>query len=104
MHDRRTVADLHDRLSYECYLTDDLDATRSTSGSRARRCTTSTATSNGWAPRSAGCRGCPGSSAAGEDARRYADQAIATLEGLPPGHELAMALSNKAQLAMLAGE
>ena len=40
----------------------------------------------------------------GEDAQRYADQAIATLERLEPGAELAMAFSNKAQLAMLAGD
>ena len=39
----------------------------------------------------------------GEDADRYGDQAVATLEPLRPGHELAMAFSNKSQLAMLAG-
>lgn len=36
------------------------------------------------------------------EAYRYADAAIATLEPLPPGPELAMAYSNYAQLAMLA--
>ena len=39
----------------------------------------------------------------GAEADRYADLAVATLEPLGAGHELAMALSNKAQLAMLAG-
>ena len=39
-----------------------------------------------------------------EDAERYAAQAIQTLEPLPQCHELAMALSNRAQLHMLAGE
>jgi DNA-binding CsgD family transcriptional regulator/tetratricopeptide (TPR) repeat protein len=34
-------------------------------------------------------------------AERFAAEAIAVLETLPPGHELAMAYSNRAQLAML---
>ena len=38
------------------------------------------------------------------DAETYADQAIAVLEPLPPGAELAMAYSNRAQLRMLAGQ
>ncbi|MFT3790350.1 MAG: AAA family ATPase [Rudaea sp.] len=37
-------------------------------------------------------------------AARYAVEAIAVLEALPPGRELAMAYSNRAQLHMLAGE
>ena len=39
-----------------------------------------------------------------DDARRYALRAVATLEPLGDGHELAMAYSNMAQLSMLAGE
>ena len=35
-------------------------------------------------------------------AERYAAEAVATLEALPPGHALAMAYSNRAQLEMLA--
>ena len=38
----------------------------------------------------------------GEDARRYAAQAIEVLEAYPPGRELAWAYSNQAQLCMLA--
>jgi DNA-binding CsgD family transcriptional regulator/tetratricopeptide (TPR) repeat protein len=38
----------------------------------------------------------------GEDARRYAAQAIEVLETHPPGRELAWAYSNQAQLCMLA--
>jgi DNA-binding CsgD family transcriptional regulator/tetratricopeptide (TPR) repeat protein len=37
-------------------------------------------------------------------AERYTDQAIAVLEALPPGRELAMTYSNRAQLYMLSGE
>ena len=36
------------------------------------------------------------------EAERYADQAVELLHGLPPGKELAMAYSNRAQLSMLA--
>ena len=39
----------------------------------------------------------------GDDGRRYALRAVATLEPLGDGHELAMAYSNMAQLSMLAG-
>jgi len=38
----------------------------------------------------------------GDEARRYAIQAVAALESLGPSHELAMAFSNMSQLAMLA--
>lgn len=38
------------------------------------------------------------------DAERYAEEAVAVLETLPPGPELAMAYSNRAQLHMLASE
>jgi DNA-binding CsgD family transcriptional regulator len=37
-----------------------------------------------------------------QEADRYADEAVSVLETLPPGCELAMAYSNRAQLAMLA--
>jgi ATP/maltotriose-dependent transcriptional regulator MalT len=39
-----------------------------------------------------------------DSADQYAEQAIATLETLPPGKELAMAYSNRSQLHMLAEE
>jgi tetratricopeptide (TPR) repeat protein len=39
-----------------------------------------------------------------DDARRYGAEAVAELEPLPPGRELAMAYSNRAQLHMLANE
>ena len=38
------------------------------------------------------------------EAQRCADRAIAALEEMPPGHELAAAYSNAAQLRMLAGD
>ncbi len=38
------------------------------------------------------------------EADRYAAEAVAALEPLPPGPELAMAYSNRAQLAMLRGD
>ncbi len=40
----------------------------------------------------------------GQEAQRYIDRAIAILETLPPGPELAMAISAKSQLHMLAWE
>ena len=102
LHDRRTVADLHDRLSYECYLTDELQdaieertqalALHDLEGDLER-----VGAAQRWLSRFSWFFG------RGEDAQRYADQAIATLERLEPGAELAMAFSNKAQLAMLAG-
>ena len=102
VHGQGTVADLHDRLSYECYLIDDLDAALA---ERQRALVLheldhdleGVGASQRWLSRVSWFLG------RGEDARRYGDQAVATLEGLPPGHELAMALSNKSQLAMLAG-
>jgi DNA-binding CsgD family transcriptional regulator len=39
-----------------------------------------------------------------DDAITAAEQALAVLDSLPPGRELAMAISNRAQLYMLAGE
>jgi tetratricopeptide (TPR) repeat protein len=39
-----------------------------------------------------------------DEARSYAAEAVAALEPLPPGRELAMAYSNRSQLHMLAGE
>ena len=102
LHDRRTVADLHDRLSYECYLTDELaDAIEERRAALALHDLEGDLERVGaaqrWLSRFSWFFG------RGEDAQRYADQAIATLEGLEPGHELAMAYSNKAQLAMLSG-
>lgn len=100
--DRSTVADLHDRLSYESYLTDELgDAIEERRHALALHDlegeVEKVGASQRWLSRYSWFFG------RGDDARRYADQAITTLEALEPGHELAMAFSNKAQLAMLAG-
>jgi DNA-binding CsgD family transcriptional regulator len=101
--DHVTVADLHDRLSYECYLTDELaDAIEERRQALALHEVAGDLEKVGaaqrWLSRFSWFFG------RGGDSRRYADQAIATLERFPPGHELAMAYSNKAQLAMLAGQ
>jgi DNA-binding CsgD family transcriptional regulator/tetratricopeptide (TPR) repeat protein len=100
--DRRTVADLHDRLSYECYLTDELgnaieERRRALALHDLERDVEKVGAAQRWLSRYSWFFG------RGDDSRRYADQAIETLEALEPGHELAMAFSNKAQLAMLAG-
>ena len=80
LHDRRTVADLHDRLSYECYLTDELaDAIEERRAALALHDLEGDLESVGaaqrWLSRFSWFFG------RGEDAQRYADQAIATLEG-----------------------
>ena len=60
------------------------------------------ATGSSSARACAGCRACTGGRAAGEEAEAAAARAIAVLETLAPGHQLAMAYSNQAQLDMLA--
>ncbi len=102
-HDRTRAAAVQDLLSYECYLTNALDEAFTARrqaleihqglapGSEA------VGADQRWLSRLAWFLG------RGPDAQRYADLAVATLEPLPPGHELAMALSNQSQLAMLAG-
>jgi hypothetical protein len=104
-HDRpdRRRAVLLEQLSYECYLTDQLG--------RARACrlealeihereddALSVGRSQRWLSRLSWFLG------QNADSERYAAAAVAALESLPPGRELAMAYSNMAQLRMLAGD
>jgi len=96
-------AELFDRLSYECYLTERIDeaiAAREAALTRWRAAGVPLRVGDAlrWLSRLYWYRG---NSAA---ARDYAEQAIAALQALPPGRELAMAYSNRAQLHMLAGE
>jgi DNA-binding CsgD family transcriptional regulator len=94
-------AELLERLAYEYYLTDQidlsLDARRtaleqwSSLGDRLREGDTQR-----WLSRLSWFAG------RRADAERYATQAVATLEPLPAGRELALAYSNQAQLEMLA--
>jgi DNA-binding CsgD family transcriptional regulator/tetratricopeptide (TPR) repeat protein len=95
------LADLLERHSYECYLTDQLaDAVASREralgcwravGDRRREGDTLR-----WLSRLAWFQG------RNADAERAAREAVELLEGLAPGPELAMAYSNLSQLAMLA--
>ena len=97
----RQRARLLDQLSYECYLTDQLDRARA-SGLEAlaiyerEQDTRATGVSQRWLSRLSWFLG------QNEDSERYAVAAVATLEPLGPGRELAMAYSNLAQLRMLA--
>ncbi|HUI63098.1 MAG TPA: AAA family ATPase [Steroidobacteraceae bacterium] len=94
---------LQERLSYECYLTGQteralaarLEALRHWR-SQSRELEEGDALR--WMSRLSWFAG------RGADADRYAAAAIATLDGLEPGRELAMAYSNQAQLRMLAND
>jgi DNA-binding CsgD family transcriptional regulator/tetratricopeptide (TPR) repeat protein len=96
-------AELLERRSYECYLTNDMagaiDARRlaleehSAAGDRLRQ-----GDAHRWLSRLAWFRG--ESAAAESEARR----AVELLQPLAPGRELAMAYSNMAQLRMLASD
>ena len=96
-------ARLHELLAYECYLTDQIghaaDARQvaleiwRASGERLREGDTLR-----WLSRFNWFLG------RRVEADRYAAEAVAVLEPLPPGPELAMAYSNCAQLAMLRGD
>lgn len=96
-------AELLDRLSYECYLTDRIAEAIS---ARESACelwrTAGNALKEGdalrWLSRLSWYNG------QRADAVRYAGDAIATLQAPAPSHELAMAYSNLSQLHMLAGE
>ena len=96
-------ARLQELLAYECYLTDQigqaaearqaaLDVWRA-SGDRLKE-----GDSLRWLSRLNWFLG------RRAEADRYAAEAVAALEPLPPGPELAMAYSNRAQLAMLRGD
>jgi DNA-binding CsgD family transcriptional regulator len=96
-------AELLDRFSYECYLTDRIpEATEArlraldeytTSGDRLRQ-----GDAHRWLSR---LRWFAGDNQAAE---REAAAAVALTETLPPGRELAMAYSNMAQLRMLSND
>jgi ATP/maltotriose-dependent transcriptional regulator MalT len=92
---------LLDSLAYECFLTSEIETAIATCGDalaiwrssgNARRAgdTMRSLSRLHWV------RG------RGEEAHRYAAEAVAALESLGPSEELAMAFSNMAQLAMLA--
>ncbi len=104
-HDRpdRRRADLLGQLSYECYLTGLLD--RSLAAQRAaleiyeqERDALAIGRSQRWLSRVSWFLG------RNADSVQYAAAAIATLEPLEPGRELAMAYSNQSQLRMLADD
>ena len=98
--DRRR-ATLLEQLSYECYLTDQLERARA---SRLEALeihqqvsdALAVGMSQRWLSRLSWMLG------RNADSERYAAAAIATLETLSPGRELAMAYSNLAQLRMVA--
>lgn len=96
-------AELSDQLSYDCYLMGDLDEAidarlLSMKLWRASRNSLKAGDALRWMSRLLWCDGRT------PEATHYADEAIAVLETEPPGHELAMAWSNRSQLHMLAGE
>ena len=99
----RERAELLGQLSYECYLTDQVPRARD-SGLEAlaiyahEQDTRSIGTAQRWLSRLAWLLG------QGADSERYAAAAVATLEQLEPGPELAMAYSNLAQLRMLSDD
>ncbi len=92
---------LYALLSYECYLTDELAealAARQQSMELAALAgdTAAVGAAERWLSRLSWFSG------RGQDSQRYGERAVATLEPLGDGPELAMAYSNLAQLAMLA--
>ncbi|HTE47086.1 MAG TPA: AAA family ATPase [Gemmatimonadaceae bacterium] len=99
----RERARLLEHYSVECYLSEPIDAACSAraealvlwqqDGDRLRE-----GDSLRWLSRIWWFRGVRA------DAERFAADAIAVLEQLPPSHELAMAYSNRSQLAMLAAD
>jgi predicted ATPase len=96
-------AALLERRSYECYLTDQVDdaiAAREEALACRRELGDGIAEGDArrWLSRLHWFNG------ASAEAERYAAEAVAQLEPLPPGRELAMAYSNRAQLAMLRGD
>ena len=100
--DRR--AELLERRSYECYLTDDIAERHRRPAARARRARAAGDTGCARATRIAGCRAWPGSRATTRRPSARRARAVELLEPLAPGRELAMAYSNMAQLRMLASD
>ena len=100
--DRQRAA-LLERLSYECYLTDQLTRARDSwlealAIHEQERDARSVGTAQRWLSRLSWVLG------QNADSERYAAAAVSTLEPLEPGPELAMAYSNLAQLRMLADD
>jgi DNA-binding CsgD family transcriptional regulator len=96
-------AQLLERLSYECYLIDQIqrsfDARRSALEIwRAQQARKQEGDALRWLSRLSWLEG------RRTEADEYAAAAVKTLEALPPGPELAMAYSNRAQLDMLAAD
>jgi DNA-binding CsgD family transcriptional regulator/tetratricopeptide (TPR) repeat protein len=94
-------ADLVERRSYECYLTDQIDeAIEAREQALAYRRELGDGIAEGdarrWLSRLHWFAG------RNADAERYAAEAVDQLAALPHGRELAMAFSNRGQLAMLA--
>ncbi|HST48046.1 ATP-binding protein [Jatrophihabitans sp.] len=101
--DAATRAQLLAALSYECYLTDQLQeafAARHAAMELAEQLgdTAAVGTAQRWLSRLSWFLG------RNSDSRRYAGLAIQTLEPLGDGLELAMAYSNQSQLEMLTGD
>jgi DNA-binding CsgD family transcriptional regulator len=95
--ERARMAEL---LSYECYLTDQIaEAIKAREAALALWRAAGDRLKEGdaarWLSRLSWFNGNKA------DAERYATAAVELLDGLPPGRELAMAYSNRAQLAML---
>ncbi|HWM10107.1 MAG TPA: LuxR C-terminal-related transcriptional regulator, partial [Solirubrobacteraceae bacterium] len=95
--------ELVERRSYECYLTDQIDeAIEAREQALASRRELGHGIAEGdarrWLSRLHWFAG------RNAEAERYAAEAVAQLERLPPGRELAMAFSNRAQLAMLGSD
>src|SRR6266581_5551926 len=102
MPDRRR-ATLLEQLSYELYLTDQLENSRDSrlhalEIHELEKDVLSIGMSQRWLSRLSWFL------ARNADSERYAAAAVATLESLEPGRELAMAYSNLAQLRMLADD
>jgi DNA-binding SARP family transcriptional activator/DNA-binding CsgD family transcriptional regulator/tetratricopeptide (TPR) repeat protein len=98
---RRAV--LLDRLSYECYLTGQLDKARACRLEaleiHQQQCDAiAVGAAQRWLSRLSWTLG------HNADSERYAADAVSALESRPPGRELAMAYSNLSQLRMLAGD
>lgn len=96
-------ADLFEALSYECYLTDQLDDAFTARVEAMRHFdqagdTLGAGRSQRWLSRLSWFLG------RNEQSEQYAAAAVSTLEPLGANHELAMAYSNQAQLRMLAND
>jgi DNA-binding CsgD family transcriptional regulator len=99
----RERAELLERRSYECYLTEQMEeaiAAREQALACRRELGDGIAEGDArrWLSRLNWFQG------RNREAERYAEESIAQLERLPPGPELAMAYSNQAQLRMLAAD